>query len=184
MTNSTDYDEVLQYMKGRYGGSIKKKSESTLMKVIDIFLKVITFWQMDTFMTGFITTMGTTVYVTDSWEPSPSRAVTLRHEMCHMEQSRRYTRILFSFLYLFVFLPGGLAYFRAKFEKEAYEESMYGAAQIGGPGALLRDAYRANIIGHFTSAEYFWMWPFKKSLDKWYDAAHSRVLAKLHSDGN
>lgn len=184
MTNSTDYDEVLQYMRGRFGGRIKKKSDSMLMKVIDLFLKVITFGKMNTFMTGFITTIGTTVYVTNTWEPSPSRAVTLRHEMVHMEQSRRYTWPLYAFLYLFVFLPGGLAYFRAKFEKEAYEESMYGALQVHGAAVLTRDAYRENIIGHFTSAEYFWMWPFRESMDKWYDSAHSKALARLHTDGN
>ena len=105
---------------------IIEKKDSTLMKVIDVCLKVITLGQMNKFMTGFITTLGQKVYVTDSWKQGSLIRQTeiLRHERIHMRQAKKYGRFLFSFLYLMVPLPAGLAYFRKKFEQEAYEESM------------------------------------------------------------
>ena len=35
--------------------------------------------------------------------------------------------------------------------------------------------YRDYIIGQFTGASYGWMWPFRGSLERWYDS----VLAEL-----
>jgi hypothetical protein len=153
------------------GFRVVKKSESGLMKTIDIFLKVITLWKMKDFMTMFITTIGEVVYVPDSWEKRPyqSKMVVLRHERVHMRQGQKYTKLLYSFLYLFFPLPTLVSYFRMRFEREAYEESLRAMKEYYGIGSIQNAKLREDTIKHFTSAEYFWMWPWKKSLGKWYD---------------
>ena len=156
------------------------KSESTLMKVADICLKLITFWQLRTFMTRFTTTVGYTVYVTDSWASmSPvSKMVLLRHERVHMRQRRKYGSFLFTVLYLFLFFPVGIAYFRAKFEKEAYAEGMRAMLELlpeTGVSTLQSKQFRDRTVRHFTTAEYFWMWPWKRSIERWYDETVRRL---------
>jgi len=154
-----------------------RKRDSRLMKTINVFLMIISFGLMRSFF-RFYTTLGTTIYVPDSWDTSSeiSRAATIRHERVHMRQARKYTRFVFSFLYLFVFFPAGLAYFRMRFEKEAYEESIRAMYEYAGPEAIQDEVYRDKIITHFTSAEYYWMWPFRKSLEAWYDGVVKKVL--------
>ena len=171
------YLDMVEETKEEFKGfKVVPKSESLLMKAINVFLIAITFGQMRTFMTRFHTTVGTTVYVTPSWDKQTdaSRIITLRHERVHMRQARRYTRPVFSFLYLFA-LPS-IWTFRAKFEAEAYEETMRAAVEFHGTGSL-DDKLKASIVKHFTSAEYFWMKPFKGSVEKWFDEARKRVLA-------
>lgn len=172
------YAQVLLEMRQEFPDfEIVPKSESRLMRAIDVILRIITFGQMKAFMTGFITTLGTTVYVHGPWTDSSdnSKAIVLRHERVHMRQARRYTRPLFSLLYLFV-LPSVWT-FRARFEKEAYEETMAAVAEIYGPEALNPDL-KEGLVGHFTSAEYFWMDPFRRSVERWYDETRDRILSR------
>lgn len=147
------------------------KEESFKMKAINIFLKIITFGQMKTFMTHFITTIGQEVYVPTKWKswPEKSRMSILRHERVHMRQAKKYGRFLFSFLYLFFPLPTVFAYYRMKFEREAYTESLRAMVEYYGKDAPTDPEVKENMLKHFTSAEYFWMWPWKKGLNKWYD---------------
>lgn len=156
------------------------KSESSLMRAINAFLLVISFGQIRQFMTSFTTTVGTTVYVTDGWKDSTdeSKKILLRHERVHMRQARRLTRPLFSFLYLFVFLPGGLAWFRAKFEKEAYEESFRAAYEYYGREHVFSKEFRDHVAKNFTGPAYLYMWPFPKTVDKWVLDAVERVAGK------
>lgn len=168
---------------------IVQKSTSRLMRAIDIFLKVITFGLMRTFMTRFITTIGYTVYVTEAWSyKSPNaRMITLRHERVHMRQRKRYGALWFGFLYLFSYFPLVFAYHRAKFEKEAYEETLNAIAELmpsTGMKTLQSLEFREMIVRHFTSAEYFWMWPFRKSIETWYDGIVSRISRRRGKRGS
>jgi len=158
---------------------IIEKEKSVLMKFIDAALKIITFGQMKVFMSGFITVLGNKVYVPNSWEVSTitSKAEIIRHERVHMRQSKKYGRILFSILYLLVPFPLGVAYFRKKFEQEAYEESFRAIYEYHGEKAFT-PRLKENMIAHFTTAQYFWMWPFRKSLEEWYDAAVKNAISK------
>ena len=172
-----DYNSLIQDVSREFPDfEIRQKSESRLMKVIDVCLKVITFGAMRTFMTRFITTIGTTVYVPDGWgeEPPVSKIITLRHELVHMRQSRKHGALLFRMLYLAV-LPTVWTY-RAKFEMEAYEETIRAIVEYRGKEALTAEL-KSGLVRHFTSAEYFWMNPFKKSVEKWYDGVASAALA-------
>ena len=168
-----DYKKLIDDItKEFFDFEIIKKDESRKMKVIDVILKVITFGKMNKFMTGFITTLGNKVYVPSSWNEYHliSKVEILRHERIHMRQSKKYGRLLFSFLYLMAPLPCGLAYFRKKFEMEAYEESIKTLHEYLGENAFSPER-KVFYISQFTSANYFWMWPFRGSLEKWYDAA-------------
>lgn len=181
MKMEEEYEKVLKETVSEFSDfELVQKQDSTLMKVIDVILKVITFGQMKSFMGGFITTLGNKMYVPQSWSvlPAASKAKIIRHERIHMRQSKKYTRILFSIMYLFLPLPIGVAFFRKKFEQEAYEESLIAINEYLGEKALLSPELKKNIVDHFTTANYFWMWPFKKNVEAWYDSVVKKILDK------
>ncbi len=152
------------------------KDESRLMRVIDVLLRVLTLGMMRTFMTRFTTVIGYTMYVArKSWyDLAPdAKAIIVRHERVHMRQRTKYGMLLFSVLYLLLPLPGGLSYFRAKFEKEAYEESIRAAVEYGWDP--MDPMFRENIVSTFLGPPYFWSWPFRWNIESWYDS----VLASL-----
>jgi hypothetical protein len=144
---------------------LMEKHSSVPMRTIDAFLRVITLGMMKTFMTDFITTVGYKVYVPTGWERM-DRVGVLRHERVHMRQMRKYGRVWFTLSYLFLWLPLGLAYFRRCYEQEAYAESMRHTARTQGIEAIERAEYRERMISHFTTAQYFWTWPFRKSIEQ------------------
>ena len=65
-------------------------------------------------------TIGNTIYYPDSVENPTDEHALIRHELVHVQQYEKYGTLLFIFLYLFVPLPIGFAYFRWYFEREAY----------------------------------------------------------------
>ena len=134
--------------------------------------------QMNKFMDGFITTLGSKVYVPKRWEKDSlvGKVEILRHERIHMRQAKKYGRFLFSFLYLMVPLPGGLAYFRKKFEMEAYEESLRTLYLYEGP-KVFTPYLKEFFVSQFVSANYFWMWPFRKGVESWYDGVVEKILS-------
>ncbi len=162
------------------GFRIVRKDRSRLHRAIDRVLLVVTFGQMRTYLTGYQTTIGKTLYVTSDWDDwtADRRYVTLRHEAVHLRQFRRYSLPVMAVLYILVPLPMGLAYFRARFEQEAYAETIRAAAEVWGPAVPREPAYRARIISQFTGPAYGWMWPFRKSLGRWYD----QLLAGLDDE--
>lgn len=161
---------------------LRKKSESGFMKLINVCLKIITFGQMKTFMTNFTTTIGYTVYVSLSWDDLTdiNKMIVLRHERIHMQQRNKYGPLMFSFLYLFFPLPCIFAYFRMKFETEAYAETIKATAELTEIGTTLVQSkeYKERIIGNFTKASYFWTWPFQTSLEAWYSRALADALSR------
>lgn len=161
---------------------VAQKSGSRLMKAIGYFLLVASFGKNRGFMRSYYTTVGFTVYAPESYltADEESKVGILRHELVHMRQARRYGRLLFSLLYLLVFFPVGLAYFRAKFEKEAYEESLRALAELRGVDAL-RSADPDRVIKHFVSSDYLWMWPFRRSMQKWYSATVEKIIKEVEA---
>lgn len=176
MLTESNYEALITEIKEEFPDfRIEKKSESQLMVIIDALLRIITFGQMRMFMDKFITTLGNTIYVSTEWDNGsiPNKMSILRHERVHMRQARKYGRFLFSFLYL-AGLPAGLAYFRKKFEQEAYEESLRAYHEYYGKEVFTEDL-KDSIVRHFTSSEYFWMWPWKKDVENWYDKIVSKI---------
>jgi hypothetical protein len=174
----TRYDALVETLRAEFPGfRIVRKDRSPLHQAIHYALCALTLGQMTSYLEAFQTTIGRTVYVTpdwDDWDPD-RRYVTLRHEAVHLRQFRSYSVPGMAVLYILLPLPMGLAWFRACFEKAAYAESIRAAAEVWGPAYPHRAAYRRHIIAQFTGASYGWMWPFRGSLERWYD----QVLATL-----
>lgn len=156
---------------------IVAKDADLLSQCIDIALKIVTFGQQRSYLDGYYTVLGDTLYVPPGWvQTSPvHRVITLRHERVHLRQRRRYGFPLMAFLYLIPFFPLGLAYGRARLEWEAYEETLRATAELMGLEAARSPALRARIVGRFVGPDYGWMWPFPKQVGRWYDAAMVRL---------
>jgi len=159
------------------GFRIVRKDLSRFHRAIHYAMIAVTFGRMRSYLDSYQTTIGKTVYVTSDWDdlPADRRYVTLRHEAIHLRQFRKLTLPVMALVYVLLPLPMGLAYGRARLEQAAYAESIRAAAEVYGPDYPRRDEYRKYVIDQFMSASYGWMWPFRKSLERWYD----QVLATL-----
>jgi hypothetical protein len=152
---------------------IVQKSESRLSRAIDIALKIVTLGGQRDFMSRYHTVIADTLYVPGRWEDASDtdRAITLAHERVHLRQRRRYGDVVMTLLYLLVFFPLGLAYGRARIEWEAYAETLRATAELYGMQAAEDPALRERIVQQFTGAAYGWMWPFPRTINRWYDEA-------------
>lgn len=148
------------------------KDESRFQRAIHYALMVVTFGRMREYLDGYHTTIGQRIYVTSDWEDRDpdQRYLTLRHERVHMRQFRRFTFPGMTLLYLLLPLPMGAAYFRARFERQAYEETIRASAAVYGREYVAAPEFRNRIIEQFTGPSYGWMWPFRKRLESWYDS--------------
>lgn len=174
------YEELLQIVQQEFPAlRIVQKSDSVFMRFLSFCLLLVTLGKMRSFMDVFVTTVGDTIYVPTQWGAmsDTDRCGVLRHERVHLRQQRKYGKLLFGFLYLVPILPVGLAYFRAKFEKEAYEESLRFYKDAYGMQSLYNRKLKDSIVNHFVTAEYGWMWPFKKQINTWYDDCVEKLNA-------
>jgi hypothetical protein len=153
------------------------KMESRFMRALHTAAKIVTFGKMDRFL-AMTTTVGSTVYLTSAWDSlsKVKQEEVLLHERIHMRQMKKFGLVPFLLLYLAFPLPFLLAYFRTKFEQEAYAESMRHKAAVEGIRALERDDYREKMIQHFTSSTYGWMWCRRSDIEIWY----ARTVASLY----
>ncbi|HUS66137.1 MAG TPA: hypothetical protein VMZ28_16405 [Kofleriaceae bacterium] len=159
------------------GFRVIPKETARSQRVIHKLIAVVTLGGNRSYLDGYHTTIGRRIYVTGGWEAMARdrRWLLLRHERVHMRQFRRFTFAGMTLLYLLIPLPLGLAYFRARFEKEAYAETIRGSAELYGADHVRSPEFRQDIIGEFTGPGYGWMWPFRRAMERWYD----RVLAQL-----
>ena len=178
--------------------SIAYKDESFLMKIINIIL----FFNKD-FMTQFTTTIGSTIYFPSrKWvdvRPLSSKVILL-HELIHISDAEKYSKILFGILYLspailslfaiplMVFhwwlgliwlilcLSPVPAYFRMKFELKAYTFSIYALYQLNKKNNynIKFEQQIQFFTDQFTSSAYYYMWPFGNSIKNHLNAAYSR----------
>ncbi len=155
------------------------KARSPLHRAIDRALRLGSFGKIHSYLDGYHTTIGQTVYVTADWDERSTEArwQVLRHELVHMRQFRRWTPVGMALAYLLLPLPVGLAWCRARFEMEAYAESIRAAFELHGPDHVRATGFRAGIVEQFTGPAYGWMWPFPRSVERWYDG----VVATLEA---
>ncbi len=151
---------------------VVKKRASRFHRAIHWSLVIVTFGGMRAYLSDYVTTIGQSVAVPDDWdqESDDERWSTMRHEAVHLRQFRRFTLPGMAFLYLLIPLPLGLAWFRARLEQEAYAESIRCAFACRGLAYVKAGPFRDHIIDQFTGPSYGWMWPFRKSLNRWYDS--------------
>ncbi len=171
-------DRFFEEMQREIGAlRIVHKENDALSKLVDLFLRVVTFGQMSTYLTQYTTVMGHTIYVPTAWEgrSDTERYVTLRHEAVHFRQMKRYGMIGMGLLYGLPIFPIGLAWGRARIEWEAYAETLRAIAEVEGVDAARHPKLRAHIVKQFTSAAYGWMWPFPKQVEGWIDSELARI---------
>lgn len=154
-----------------------EKAGDAFSKLIDGALRVLTLNGQRHYMTRYVTTMGSTIFLPTGWaeRSAESRYVTLRHEAVHLRQFRRYGRVGTALLYLLPILPLGLAYGRARLEWEAYAETLRATCEVWGLEAARDPALHAHIVTQFTGPAYGWMWPFPQAVRGWID----RVVLEL-----
>ena len=161
---------------------IVPKSDSPLMHVIDRGLRAVTLGRQSRFMTEYHTILGSVLFVAPGWVDMDERdrMVLLRHERVHMRQSRRLGIFGMAFLYLIPFFPIGLAYGRARLEWEAYRETLKATMELHGLQAACSATLRVRIVSRFTGPDFGWMWPFRKSVESWYD----KFVGELHQSAS
>jgi hypothetical protein len=172
------YEALVDALRAEIPGfRVVAKRDSRLHRAIHVALKVITFGGMRDYLESYQTTIGKTVYVTSDWNEwsADRRYVTLRHEAVHLRQFRRLTVPVMAVLYIFLPLPMGLAYFRARLEWEAYAETIRAAAEVWGSDHARGQEFREHIVSQFTGPSYGWMWPFRRQVERWYDRALARL---------
>lgn len=175
-------EKVLLNLQKRFPGTkLVNKQDSIFMKIINVLLMIITFGQMKVFMTGYVTTIGRTIYVTKEWDQrgDKAKAITLRHEGIHIAQAAKMGRILFSLKYLLWPVPVVWALGRRDIEQEAYEETMRARAEYYGIKALDHKGFKRHLLLNFKGPAYFWMYPWPKSLEKWYNDSVEKIKNEL-----
>ena len=111
-------------------------------------MMIVTFGRVRDYLHEYYNTFRSTVYVTAEWEDKdPDDCyILLRHEREHMRQFRRYTSSGMLFLYWLMPLPFGLAYFRARFEKAGYEQTIRATAEIYGLDYVKDEWFREFVV--------------------------------------
>jgi hypothetical protein len=160
---------------------IVPKAGNLFSLAIDAGLRAITLGAQRHYMTRYHTVIGDTLYVPDAWQTMTdvARVILLRHERVHLRQRRRYGMLPFALLYLLPIFPLGLAWFRARFEWEAYRETLRATAELRGLAALDDPLLRREIVRRFVSGDYGWMWPFSRTIERWFDQAIADIRDEL-----
>ena len=178
---------------------IKYKTESTLMS----WLGKLLFFNPG-FMSSYTTTIGSDVYYPNKQfvKTRPiSAAIILLHEIVHMYDSKRLSKLWFGFSYLLpqilalLFIPLMFvswkialpflvlgapipAFFRMYYEKRAYFASLYVMNALGKRLKFdpMLDKQKAYFEDQFTGSFYYFMWPFS-GLKKDFDVAVDKINA-------
>jgi hypothetical protein len=172
------FDALIDELRAEVPGlRVVAKADSRLQRAIHRALVIATFGRMQAYLDDYVTTIGETIYVPADWDarPDDDRWATLRHEAVHLRQFQRWTLPGMAVLYLLVPLPVGLAWCRARFEWEAYEETIRAELELRGLDHV-RGPLKDEIVRRFTGPDYGWMWPFRRTVERWYDDA-VRALA-------
>lgn len=155
--------------------AVLEKRDSALQKTIHYLLSIITFGGQRSYLTKYHTVLFGKLWVPDHWKETPDldRVILLRHERIHLRQRARMGDIVMGFVYLVPFFPLFLAYGRARIEWEAYEETLRATAEL----KSLEDAraLRAFLKARFVGPDYGWMWPFPKTIDRWFDETMRKI---------
>ena len=181
-THDELYEELMQVATQEYGVVIEHKVDKWYWRAIGKLLHVITFGNVD-FMNSFFTTFGNRIGTAVPWDAlsSAEKYEVLLHELEHIKQYRSagfgnvwVGFVLVSFAYLFLPLPIGLAWCRAKIEMGGYAQTIRALVRLYGARVAMSE--KARIVEQFTSANYLFMWPFKRYMDKWYDSTLRKIL--------
>lgn len=134
-----------------------KATDVRFWKVLDTLLRIVSFGKLNNFMKR-TTTIGRWIAFgedVDLYNTGMRELLVLVHEREHVIRFRKYTLLGMAFLYLFFPLPIGLAYFRYKFELEAFLKEADYAKDLG------VTINPEDIIKSLSGSSYVWAWPEK-----------------------
>lgn len=148
---------------------IVEKSSSKFM----IFISYLLFWQRESFMRFYVTTIGSTIY----WPASiPHSEGLLQHEIQHVRDHKKYG-ILFSLSYLLFPLPL-LWTMRAHWERKAYRISIeHWVRDNPNETSWIPDF----LVDQFCTSRYLWMWPFPSKVRAWANAEIEKAKQSLQN---
>ena len=113
------------------------------------------------------TTIARTIYYPTSVHDPFAHPLVLEHELVHVRQWQRWG-VLFWLSYLLLPLPFGLAWFRFRWEREAYLVQLEHAAD--------RELEITRIVDALWSG-YAWPWP-RAWMRRWFERATTRQTRK------
>jgi hypothetical protein len=179
MPNKDQQREILKDSLARLtanGGRIVPKT-GWFWVAIHYAVMILTFGSNRTFLNGYYTTLGNVVGVPKSYYENSIRwplgvAETIEHENVHITQAKKWGLgnvwlgyIPYGICYLLLPLPLFFAYFRYRFEREAYAHGINFYLQFY-PNARDRRIYEA--VAQLTSGAYGWTWIMKRQVKKWF----------------
>jgi len=175
----------------RYGAKLKTKREWNLFwRVLNRIRKVLFLNPDNDFLEDVITTIGPFIFFPTNFEPAKADEIDCliyAHELEHVTQ---YTRCglgcawlglpVFLVLYCLLPLPLGLAWFRYRFERKAFlAEDSY--------SRLFRFNVSLDLKGISESLSgkmYFFAWPFRKKIEKWFQENLPNPAPKKSEDSS
>jgi len=127
--------------------------------------------------------IGFKIYTCRSWDKlSPRRRLSiLRHEREHFLWARKYSPFLIVLAYIFVFFPIYLAWFRAAFERAGYRESLRSRIEYYGNTPSEKENARETYLRVFTTWDYFKMWPYKRTILRWFEEDWATAEEELNA---
>ena len=179
MSPSSRLDPLLADLRAEFPDfRILPKRGSRLQRAISFALAAITLGGQRRYMTHYHTVLFGNLYVPDAWSQmgDDEKYVLLRHERVHLRQRRRLGDLAMGFWYLVPFFPLFLAWGRARIEWEAYVETVRATAEVRGLRAAR--SLKEEIVRRYTGPDYGWMWPFPRTVERWFD----EVIAELEND--
>ena len=158
--------------------AIRKKRGNVLQQAIHVVLFVFTLGGQRVYLTRYHTVLFGVLWVPDAWDAmkDEDKYILLRHERVHLRQRRRMGDLAMTFVYLVPFFPLFFAYGRARIEWEAYVETIRATAEVY--GSEVAASLRSGIRERFVGPDYGWMWPFPKTIDRWFDEALADARAE------
>jgi hypothetical protein len=173
------HEALLAEIRAEFPGfAIVRKRGQALQIAIAIVLAIITLGGQRHYLTRYHTVLFGKLYVPDLWDTmvDGARYILLRHERVHLRQRRRMGDLAMALVYVLPILPLGLAWGRARIEWEAYVETIRATAELYGIDAARR--LEDEIVRRFVGPDYGWMWPFPKTIRRWFRA----VIADLEAE--
>lgn len=174
MDLAAEYARLVEKLTGE-GVRLVPKDRVWHQRAIHRLLQVLTLGAQSHYLDAYVTTIGNSIFLPPDFASRAlvDRYATLRHEVVHLEQFRRWGLVPMAIAYLLLPFPVGLAWCRMRLERAAYEESIRVHHHLGGQAATER--LREHVIRQFTSGSYGWMWPFPRAVARWYDNFVARL---------
>ena len=148
--------ELVEQILREHGARLRPKADSRMMKILGGFFRV---FGNKRFVESYWTTIRDTIYYPTTVNDPYRYVMIIAHECVHVSQWRKW-RALFLLSYLFFPVPVFFAWFRWRWEREAYLVNLRPA--VDKEKAIERVV---NDLWH----DYLWPWP-KKRMRKWFRA--------------